>query len=52
MRGIEERDIQDSKRGIAPLVMSQSAVLLDTSKLTFEESVERLISIISESYKI
>lgn len=49
---IEQRDIQDSKRGIAPLVMCQGAVLLDTSKLTYEESVEALIQIISESYKI
>ena len=51
MREIEQRDLQDSKRGIAPLVMCQGATLLDTSKLTFEESVESLIRIISESYK-
>jgi cytidylate kinase len=52
MKEIEERDIQDSKRGTAPLMMSHDAILLDTSKLTVEESVEKLSSIISECYKI
>lgn len=48
MKEIEARDLQDSCRGEAPLVMAKDAELLDTSFLTFEESVDKMIEIISE----
>ena len=40
----EERDRRDSTRSVAPLVQAPDAVLLDTSVLSLEEVVERMIS--------
>jgi cytidylate kinase len=48
MKEIEARDLQDSGRGEAPLIKAKDAELLDTTFLTFEESVDRMIDIISE----
>lgn len=43
-----ERDRRDMTRAAAPLVPAASAVLLDTSELSLEESVARVVSIIRE----
>jgi len=48
MQEIERRDRQDMERGEAPLVRSHDAILLDTSSLTFEESVDELSRIIRD----
>lgn len=45
---IEQRDYNDSNRAASPLRQAQDAVLLDTSNLSIEESVDRIISIIKE----
>lgn len=42
------RDELDSKREVAPLVIPEGAVILDTTKLSIEEAVEKIISIINE----
>lgn len=42
---IEERDRRDSQRPVAPLKPADDAVLLDTSDLTLDEVVERLVTI-------
>lgn len=49
LEDIKERDYQDSHREIAPLCPSESSIILDTSKLNFEESLDKLINIIKES---
>ncbi len=45
---LERRDEQDRSRAIAPLRQAEDAVLLDTSRLTLEESVEEALRIIFE----
>lgn len=43
-----ERDYRDMHREIAPLKQADDAVLLDTSELSLEESIEALLKIIRE----
>ena len=43
-----ERDEQDANRSEAPLRPAEDAVLLDTSRLSFEQSLARIIEIIRE----
>lgn len=47
-----ERDYRDMHREIAPLRQADDAVLLDTSDLSLEESVEALLSIIREKLSL
>lgn len=46
LREMEERDARDASRAVAPLIPAEDAVLLDTSALTLEESIEAVIQII------
>ena len=48
LKEIEERDWNDSHRAVAPLRQADDAVLLDTTKLNFEQSEEALLKIIKE----
>ena len=41
------RDRNDSTRSTAPLKQAEDAVLLDTTDMTFDESVEKALDIIS-----
>ena len=45
---IIQRDYDDSHREIAPLKAADSAVMVDTSELTLEQSIAKIISIIKE----
>ena len=42
---MEERDARDSSRAVSPLEQAQDAVLLDTSDLTIEQAVERILKL-------
>ena len=44
----EERDRQDMTRAVAPLKQAEDAVLLDTSNMTLDESIEAVLQIIRE----
>ena len=48
LRDIVQRDEQDRNRPIAPLRQAEDAVLLDTSQLNLEESLEALLTIVKE----
>lgn len=48
LKDIIQRDYQDSHREAAPLKQAEDAVLLDTSDMTFEESVARLVNMVRE----
>ena len=48
LKEIQERDWNDSHRAVAPLKQAEDAVLLDTTKLNFEQSEEALLKIIEE----
>jgi cytidylate kinase len=43
-----ERDYQDSHREVSPLRQAEDAVLLDTSDLTLEGSIDAVAQIITE----
>lgn len=47
LNDINQRDYQDTHRAIAPLKKAEDAIVLDTSKLNFEESFRTLCCIIS-----
>lgn len=48
LRDIVQRDEQDRNRSIAPLRQAEDAVLLDTTNLNLEESLQAMLSIIKE----
>lgn len=48
LRDIEYRDRQDSEREFAPLKQAEDAVLLDSSDMPPEQTVESLVSLIKE----
>ncbi len=43
LKDIEERDARDTGRAIAPLKQAEDAVLLDTSNLSIDEVVDRIL---------
>ena len=48
LRDIMQRDEQDRTRPIAPLRQAEDALLLDTTRLNLEESLQALLSLIKE----
>ena len=46
LHDIVERDRQDMTRAVAPLRQAEDAVLLDTSEMTLEESIDAVLQII------
>ncbi len=46
-REMEQRDYNDSHRSVAPLRQADDALLLDNGALTLDESVERMLELIS-----
>ncbi len=48
LREIELRDYQDTHREIAPLKKADDAILVDTTKLNLQESIEHMLSVIKE----
>jgi cytidylate kinase len=48
LKEIELRDYQDTHREIAPLKKADDAILVDTTELNLEESIESMLSVIKE----
>lgn len=48
-RGIEYRDKNDSEREFAPLKRAEDAVLIDSSHMSVDEVIDRIITIIKEN---
>lgn len=48
LRDIKERDWQDEHRPVAPLKQAADAVLLDTTALNLDQSLEALLSLVKE----
>ena len=46
LRDVKERDYNDSHRAIAPLKPAEDSILVDTTELDFEQSVEAIINVI------
>lgn len=47
---INDRDDADKNRKIDPLVIPSNAIIIDTTNLTFDETVEKIITIFKEKY--
>ncbi|KRM52272.1 (d)CMP kinase [Ligilactobacillus araffinosus] len=45
---IEERDYKDSHREISPLIQAKDAVLVDTTSLTIDQVVDKILEIIDQ----
>ena len=52
LRDMHYRDEQDSNRATAPLRQADDAILLDTTNLNFEQSVEALAALVRERFAI
>lgn len=46
LEDIIKRDYQDSHRAVAPLKPAEDSIYIDTSELSFDESVEKIIQVI------
>lgn len=51
LKEIEQRDYRDSHRGAAPLIQAEDSILVDTTKMTLEQSVKRIVGIIRAGLK-
>ena len=51
LEDMKQRDYNDSHRDIAPLKQADDAVLADTTKLSFDESLELLLNIAQKGSK-
>ncbi len=52
LKEIKERDENDSSREFAPLKVPEDAIVIDTSDLTIEEVVEKIVEIVKNKCKI
>lgn len=50
-KDIEARDRQDMTREISPLKQAEDAILVDSSALSAEEVVEKIVSLVKDNYK-
>lgn len=48
LKDVIKRDYNDSHRDIAPLKPAEGCVIVDTTELNFEQSLEKIISVIKE----
>ena len=48
MSDIEKRDVSDSSRDVSPLVQAKDAIAINTSNLTINEQVEKIVQIINQ----
>jgi cytidylate kinase len=48
---LRKRDDQDSTRALAPLVPAKDAVIMDTTNMTVEEVVEKMIKTVEKGNK-
>lgn len=47
LQAMKERDAKDSSRTIAPLKKADDALVIDTTHVTFEEQVEKVVAIVN-----
>ena len=50
-KALIQRDKEDTKRKISPLIMTKNAVLVDTTKLTIKQMEEKLTNLVKSSIK-
>ena len=47
MKEIEERDNRDSQRDIAPLKCADDSILIDTTGLTIDQVLDKIVNILT-----
>lgn len=52
LKDIQKRDTQDTTRAISPLKQVEDAVLVDTSDMTFDESVKTVLDLINSKREV
>ena len=50
-KALIQRDKEDTKRKISPLIMAKNAVLVDTTKFTIKQMETKLINLVKSSIK-
>ena len=50
-KALIQRDNEDTKRKISPLIMTKNAVLVDTTKLSLKQMEAKLINLVKNSIK-
>ena len=50
-KALIQRDKEDTKRKISPLIMTKNAVLVDTTKLTIKQMEGKLANLVKKSIK-
>ena len=50
-KALIQRDKEDTKRKISPLIMTKNAVLVDTTKLTIKQMDAKLANLVKSSIK-
>ena len=50
-KALIQRDKEDTKRKISPLIMTKNAVLVDTTKLSIKEMEAKLFNLVSKALK-
>ena len=48
LQGVKDRDSQDMNRKVAPLRQAEDAVLVDSTNMTFDEVVEKILAVVEE----
>ena len=51
LENIKDRDKRDSTRKVSPLKKAEDAIYIDSSDMTIEEVVDKVITLIKEKYK-
>ena len=49
LRDVKQRDLQDTTRAVSPLRRADNAILLDTTDLNFDESVQAVLNLIHKA---
>jgi cytidylate kinase len=50
-KSLIQRDKEDTKRKISPLIKTKNAVLVDTTKLTLKQMEAKLVNLVKNSIK-
>ena len=50
MKNLEERDVKDSTRKDSPLLLTEDAIIIDTSELEIRDQVKKIIDLIEVKF--
>lgn len=50
LKDLKKRDLQDSTRAVNPLMIAEDGILVDSSELSFEQTVDHILQIVRTRY--